>query len=178
MQKRSKRVRPLLLLLLWIWAGCILLVLDLFWNVDHLDGIRPRAQLYRVARHVAHEMVGEPVDGADAGPAAASPARRAPQVRAPLPAPFPFARSGSRHPGGVPDAATPQGEKLRSDLLSVAAAAEDPAKRKAALRSLARMFGPQASGALSQLAGDPAQPAEVRDLAASLLENSLASGER
>ena len=55
-----RRVRPVLLGLLWIWAVCIFLVLDLFLNVAEFDGIRPRAKIYRSMRFVAHRMVGEP----------------------------------------------------------------------------------------------------------------------
>lgn len=56
----SRRVRPLLLVLLWIWAACVFLVLDLFLNVEALDDVRPRSTLYRGMRKVAHEAVGEP----------------------------------------------------------------------------------------------------------------------
>jgi hypothetical protein len=54
------RVRKTLLVLLWIWAACIFLTLDLFLNIDEFDDIRPRARLYRGMRSVAHAMVGEP----------------------------------------------------------------------------------------------------------------------
>ena len=53
----KRRVRPLLLALLWIWAACVFLVLDLFHNVPEFDGIRPRARVYRAMRHVGHRMV-------------------------------------------------------------------------------------------------------------------------
>lgn len=55
----KRRVRWTLLALLWVWAGCVFLVIDLFLNVEEFDGVRPRARMYRAMRHVAHEMVGE-----------------------------------------------------------------------------------------------------------------------
>lgn len=159
MNTKPRRVRPLLLVLLWIWAGCVALVLDLFLNVDEFDAIRPRAPLYRAMRTVAHEMVGEPLlDGTEE--AATRPRGRRASARIADPAPrgdpLTAARAGSRHPGGRPDAATPQGQKLLSDLVAAAASAPDPARREAAVRSLARMFGDD--GALRAVEEDPAQP--------------------
>jgi hypothetical protein len=58
--REPRRVRPLLLVLLWAWAICVFLVLDLFLNVEEFDGIRPRSNLYRGMRFAAHRMVGEP----------------------------------------------------------------------------------------------------------------------
>jgi len=55
------RVGLRLLILLWMWAGCVFLVVDLFLNAPGLDGIRPRSPLYRGMRMAAHEMVGEPI---------------------------------------------------------------------------------------------------------------------
>ena len=49
-----------MVVLLWAWAATMFLVVDLFRNVEHFDGIRPRARLYRAMRYVAHDMVGEP----------------------------------------------------------------------------------------------------------------------
>ncbi len=162
--KPRRRVRPLLLVLLWIWAGCIALVLDLFWNVAEFDGVRPRAPLYRGMRAVAHEMVGEPLyeEVLPTGPQAA---RTEPTLPAPRGDARLLARPVSRHPGGRPDASTPQGQKLRDDLVAAAGSARDPARRKAAVRSLASMFGPDARDALARVAEDATQPAEVRDLA-------------
>lgn len=57
-----RRVRPLLLILLWIWAITVAIVLDMFWNVEEFDRIRPRASLYRGMRVAAHKMVGVPVE--------------------------------------------------------------------------------------------------------------------
>ena len=55
----------MLLILLWIWVLCMVVVLDLFLNVEEFDGFRPRARLYRGMRVAAHEMVGEPVEDAE-----------------------------------------------------------------------------------------------------------------
>ncbi len=71
---RPPRARTTLLVLLWIWAFCVFLTLDLFLNVPEFDRVRPRAPLYRSMRCVAHEMVGEryeeddPFAAADAPP--------------------------------------------------------------------------------------------------------------
>jgi hypothetical protein len=54
-----KRVRVTLLVLLWIWAGSVFLVLDLFLNVPEFDAVRPRAGFYWAMRKTAHDMVGE-----------------------------------------------------------------------------------------------------------------------
>ena len=54
-----RRVRKTLLVLLWAWAACIALVVDLFWNVEEFDRVRPRAGFYRDMRFAAHRMVGE-----------------------------------------------------------------------------------------------------------------------
>lgn len=58
--KSSRRIRPRLLILLWIWSACMFTVVDLFLTVDEFDGVRPRAPLYRGMRIAAHKMVGEP----------------------------------------------------------------------------------------------------------------------
>jgi len=60
-QGKTRRVRPLLLVLLWIWVIAVAVVVDMFWNVDEFDGIRPRAKLYRGMRIAGHSMVGVPV---------------------------------------------------------------------------------------------------------------------
>jgi len=158
----ERRVRPLLLVLLWIWAGCIALVLDLFLNVEEFDAVRPRAPLYGAMRQVAHEMVGEPILDDTVAAVAPPPAREdvgAREDRALRAVP------ASRHPGGKPDAGTPQGRKLMDHLVAAARGEEDTERRDAALRSLAGMFGTEASEELSGIADDPAQPAEVREVA-------------
>jgi hypothetical protein len=166
----GRRVRPLLLVLLWIWVGCIALVLDLFLNVGEFDAVRPRAPLYRAMREVAHEMVGERILDRDAGAVVPRPAREDAAAREDR---VLRGVSGSRHPGGKPDAGTPQGRKLMDDLVAAARGEEDTERREAALRSLAGMFGTQASAELSGIADDPAQPAEVREVAANLARRNV-----
>jgi HEAT repeat protein len=53
-----RRVRPLLLILLWVWALCVAIVLDMFWNVEEFDRVRPRSTLYRGMRVAGHKLVG------------------------------------------------------------------------------------------------------------------------
>jgi len=165
MASERQRIRVRLLVLLWIWAGCIALVLDLFMNVGEFDGIRPRALLYRAMRCVAHAMVGEPLPEGRPGATLRAMGETAAHA---APAPPALARPGARHPGGRPDAATPQGRKLRDSLVAAADHAEDPAHRRAAVRGLAGMFGVAAEDALAAIAGDPDQLPDVRDLADSL----------
>lgn len=65
-----RRIRPLLLVLLWVWAVLVFVVIDLFRNVPAFDRIRPESKLYEGMRKAAHEIVGEPYRGplrADAG---------------------------------------------------------------------------------------------------------------
>jgi hypothetical protein len=60
-KKARRRVRPLLLVLLWIWAICVFVTIDLFRNVSEFDSIRPRSPLYSSLREAGHELVGEPL---------------------------------------------------------------------------------------------------------------------
>lgn len=53
-------MRPLLLVLLLVWALTVFVTVDLFLNVPEFDKVRPRAALYRGMRIAGHEMVGEP----------------------------------------------------------------------------------------------------------------------
>ena len=48
-------------MLLWVWAACVFVIVDLFWNVEKFDSARPRSSLYRGMRIAAHRMVGEAV---------------------------------------------------------------------------------------------------------------------
>lgn len=59
-RREVRGVRPLLLVLLWIWGASCFLVVDLFLNAEELDTARPRSRLYEGMREAAHEMVGEP----------------------------------------------------------------------------------------------------------------------
>jgi protocatechuate 3,4-dioxygenase beta subunit len=66
--KPRRRVRPLLLILLWIWALFVFVTVDLFRNVREFDAVRPRSPLYSSLRAAGHEITGEPL--LDAAPAA------------------------------------------------------------------------------------------------------------
>jgi len=55
-----RRIRPTLLVLLWVWALCVFTVVDLFWNVPEFDTVRPRSVAYQSMRYAAHDLVGEP----------------------------------------------------------------------------------------------------------------------
>ncbi len=82
----------------------------------------------------------------------------------------------SRHPGGRPDAETPQGGKLLGDLAAAAREGPDVEKRMGAVRSLSGMFGPRAGRTLSEIADDPTQPMALRDLAAGLRRAGVEAG--
>jgi len=56
----KRRVRPLLLVLLWVWAISVFVTLDLFLNISQFDVVRPRAPFYEGMRWEGHEIVGEP----------------------------------------------------------------------------------------------------------------------
>jgi len=62
MTTKKRRVRPLLLVLLWVWAACVFVTLDLFLNVPEFDRLRPRARLYEAMRWSGHEITGEPYE--------------------------------------------------------------------------------------------------------------------
>jgi hypothetical protein len=162
-------VRLTLLVLLWFWAATMFLVVDLFLNVPAFDRVRPRGPLYRAARAVAHEMVGEPISEEGLGVSAAGPVREA---RGEDVAPPGHVRSGSRHPGGKPELRTPQGARLYEGLRRAATGAPEDAKREGALRSLAAMFGADAWPALLAVAADTNQTTEVRDVAKRLAEST------
>jgi hypothetical protein len=62
MTKAGERcARRRLLVLLWIWAICVLMIVDLFLNLSEFDGTRPHADFYRALRVAGHKMVGEPL---------------------------------------------------------------------------------------------------------------------
>lgn len=151
---KARRVRWPLLALLWVWAGSMALVLDLFLNVPELDRVRPRARAYRAARYTAHELVGEPY--AEDDEFARAGAWRPPvRVRA---AGNAAARPEGSRPhrvalvGGRIDASTPLGARILSGLARMAESDADPARRAAAAESLAVLFdegglrGPGAPG--------------------------------
>jgi hypothetical protein len=162
-------VRATLLVLLWFWAATMFLVVDLFLNVPAFDRARPRAPLYRAARIVAHEMVGEPIVEEGLGVCSAMPVREARGERV---APPGQVCTGSRHPGGRPDLRTPQGARLYDGLRRAATGAPEGAKREGALRSLAAMFGAESRPALLEVAADTNQATEIRDLAKRLAKRA------
>ena len=61
--EKKNRISWRLLILLWIFGGCVFLVVDLFLNVAEFDDVRPDWQIYRATRFVAHDMVGEKYEG-------------------------------------------------------------------------------------------------------------------
>ena len=160
-----RRVRPVLLGLLWIWAVCIFLVLDLFLNVSEFDGIRPRAKIYRSMRFVAHRMVGEPYRENDLFALMHADGPTRPQARSPvpvLPGLEPTSALRIRVVGGLPpDAESEAGQRLLARLRVVASHSEDPNKRAAAVRIIERLFAQDARRATdtqgSQTGGARAQ---------------------
>ncbi len=62
---QRRRVGWRLLVLLWIWAACVFLLVDLLFNVPEFDRIRPRSTLYRATRYAGHELSGVPYEESD-----------------------------------------------------------------------------------------------------------------
>lgn len=137
-----RRVRPHLLVLLWIWAALVFVVLDLFLNVPEFDGIRPRAPLYRAMRMTAHELVNEPY-------LEDAPAITAPSLGSALLATERATFEGLRERGW--------GE------------GEDPRVRIKALRLLAERFPGEARPALLRVVRDDSDSPKVRAEAARFL---------
>ena len=150
---RTRRVRWPLLVLLWVWAGCVALTLDLFFNVEEFDAVRPRARIYRATRYVAHRIVGERYRERDEFAVREEVVARVATVRA---------TRAQRRP---PDAATPRGGRLLRGLAGAARTHPNLKRREAAMRSMARMFGADARAELETLASDPKQPEELRTAA-------------
>lgn len=164
--KPRGRVRCTLLVLLWIWAGCVFLVVDLFFNVDEFDEIRPRAPLYRAMREVAHEMIGEPWMDAVQPVAAVARGTRRDRTDDALPCRLRQERVALGSGARVPVLRDAMRERVFSDLLATAREGDDVARRAAATRSLARMFGSEAAEALRAIAQEPGLDTEVRAAAA------------
>jgi HEAT repeat protein len=149
MQRR--RVRPLLLVLLWVWALCVFLVVDLFLNVAAFDSVRPRTSLYRSMRRVAHDMVGEPCHD-ETGFSARRPPR--------------FAEAQS----SLGDALSRvQAAGSFDELRGRGIHAADARVRILALRMLADRVGRRAAPVLAQVARDADEPDKVRAKAACFL---------
>ena len=64
----GKRVRPRLVILLWIWGLLMFVVVDLFRNVPEFDRVRPEWRTYQEMRLAAHRIVDEPLDFVTASP--------------------------------------------------------------------------------------------------------------
>jgi hypothetical protein len=129
-----RRVRATLLALLWVWALVIFMVVDLFWNVEEFDRVRPEARWYRSARYVAHRMVGEEYRERDEFTASLDA-----DVRHPLHARIvPRISTTLRVIGGVPpDHATSY--RIQRQLHYFAHRTTNPEKRAAALRAIERL---------------------------------------
>jgi antitoxin component YwqK of YwqJK toxin-antitoxin module len=56
---RRRRVRGVLLVLLWVWAVVIFLIVDLFRSPEEFDRVRPDSRIYRGMQQAAHDLVGE-----------------------------------------------------------------------------------------------------------------------
>jgi HEAT repeat protein len=156
--KRKPRVRLVLLVLLWVWVACVVLILDLFLNVEEFDSVRPDAKLYRATRYAAHKVVGEPYrdgDFADELPPAPPPRRPPPPnpafeiLRAELAAIERFKKEGNR-----------------DGLVAKVRQAPDPRVRMAALRALAEVFGAAARETLLEAVHDAGEDEQVRAQAA------------
>jgi hypothetical protein len=163
--KPKPGVRWTLLVLLWAWALCMALVLDLFRNVEAFDRIRPDTRLYRATRFAAHRMVGEPYRERDEFVWA----RRTPTAPSASPTLAPAVSAVSSRPSPrfrTPD--SPQGRRFLQGLRRVASTSPDPARRIAAVRGIARIFRDR--DALRAVADDPAQQESVRAAARRHLE--------
>ncbi len=173
---RRKRGHALLLTLFTLFCAsmaCIVIVFDAYFALeatydDVAATTQERVPLRRAVRLRAIANA-ETIDGGAADLEAALRDRlEATEVESST-----AARASSRHAGGRPDAATPQGRKLYDDLLEAARTAPSARSRSGAIRSLAGMCGQQASDALAGIADDPTQPAEVRELAVNLGRRSV-----
>lgn len=122
MKPKPRRVRPLLLVLLWMWAGCIALVLDLFLNIAEFEEVRPRAPLYRGARIAAHDLVGEPIVDEPGAP----PTRTRAGPLAPVP------DEAMEHAGLETRVAGPEDPRIRAAILRALVRSSPDAARRAA----------------------------------------------
>ena len=151
-----RRVRPVLLVLLWIWAVCIFMIVDLFRNVEAFESVRPRARTYRAMRYAAHDLVGEPYydgDFVDEHPASRPSARRSvDDLSAALARVRRLEQAGST-------------EILKEQALE----AEDSRVRILAMRALARRLGHGARPTLLKVLHNPEETDKVRANAACFL---------
>ena len=127
-------------------------------------------------RYVAHKMVGEPYREPDRfgrSQSSDGPRPRSATASAEPSRPSRVVRAGPR-----PDVYTPHGRRLLAGLERAASRAEDPQRRIAALRSMARMFGADAGAALARAAANPAQSDSVREAAQRYLKEAEAKEAR
>lgn len=158
----KRRIRPLLLALLWIWAALVFTVVDLFRNVPEFDRVRPTARFYRALRFTGHEMTGTPYLEADEFGALASGRHRT-------------VAAGSRDARvcalldelGTVRALSKSG--FLEGLRAKASNGTHAQTRIEALRCLAEGFGPKAREILLARARDPAETDAVRGKAARYL---------
>jgi len=145
----TRRARPLLLGLLWVWALLMFLMVDLFKNVSEFDGFRPRSETYRAMRFTAHEMIGEAwLDGGFG--------------EAPL--------SSSRTEGGLGGALGAVDEaRSAEELKRIVEGGGDNRVRIRAARELATRFSRDAVPILVAVARDGRQPEKLRAQAARFL---------
>jgi hypothetical protein len=125
-----RRARWLLLVPLWISAGCAFLVLDLLPDVAELDRTRPRSLLYREIPVASHEVVGEPID----------------------------VRSGRSPPGHGALGFVSGNPRTKAEFRHAAAIGDEPALRRLALTAEDPVCAGNAVRALGRLravAGDP-----------------------
>jgi HEAT repeat protein len=134
---RKRRVRWTLLALLWVWAILIFLMVDLFFNVDEFDAIRPRAEVYRATRYAAHQMVGEPYVDDDFGSPEASIVPTGALAAA-------KSEEAQRLEAAMEEVQRLAAEGSRDELERVAREADDPRIRILALRALADLGGAEA----------------------------------
>ena len=137
--KPAQRIRFRLLVLLWVWALLVFAIVDLFWNVQEFDGVRPRASLYHGMRAAAHQMVGEPLDASGLS---------RDSVLAATPS-----RAG--------EFASLRRAALRSDI--------DPVLRARVLGDFAGTFGPEAVSTLLAVVHNAEEPELLRAECARLL---------
>ena len=152
--KPAQRIRGRLLVLLWIWALLVFAIVDLFWNVREFDRIRPRSTLYRAARYVAHELVGETYYGGEFGD-------HIPPQHSTRTAPTPQERV----------AALPRDlrERALGELRARVGSEQHTESRIYMVRALAEAFGADARTDLITIARDPEQRRPVRAEAARLV---------
>jgi len=152
-------VRWTLLILLWVWVIVVFMTLDLFFNVAGFDSVRPRSEVYRGARYAAHKMVGEEyLDGDFPDPQSNS--------LPPLPAVVRRSSSAERLASELAAVRELEEKRALEDLREVAASAEDPRVRVAALRGLANQGGADAQDLLRDRVLDASEMDGVRAKAA------------